>query len=223
MKLYTGPLSLFSAKVRIALDEKGLPYEPVSVDWNLQDRYLPHHPDVEALNPKGQVPVLVDGNTVVFDSTLIGEYLEERSPDPPLMPECLAERARCRRLEAFADEIVFPAAWDLIEEVFYAGPRGGGDAERAARARSELAARYGELDRELGDREFLCGRFSLADIAVFVMVQAATALGAAPAPGLARLGAWLERMRSRPAVRRDVDAMQSYAAECLAGDQRRAS
>ena len=64
MKLYSGPLSLFTSKVRIALDEKRLDYERVEVGWSLEHRYLPHHPDVVALNPKRQVPVLVDGDVV---------------------------------------------------------------------------------------------------------------------------------------------------------------
>ena len=89
VKLYSGPLSLFTAKVRIALDEKGLDYERIEVGWSAENRYEPHHPDVVALNPKRQVPVLVDGEIVVYDSTLILEYLEERSPDPPLLPKDL--------------------------------------------------------------------------------------------------------------------------------------
>ena len=83
MKLYSGPLSLFTAKVRIALDEKDVPYERIEVGWSLAKRYEPHHPDVVALNPKKQVPVLVDGDVVVYDSTLILEYLEERFPRSP--------------------------------------------------------------------------------------------------------------------------------------------
>lgn len=232
MKLYTGPLSLFSAKVRIALEEKGLDADPVSVGWSLENRYRPHHPDVMALNPKAQVPVLVDGDTVVTDSTLILEYLEERQPEPPLMPSGLAERARCRGLEAWADEILFPAVWDLIEEVFYSaggagrthagegrdadGEAGAGSSARASGARAALAGHYAWLDRELAGRDFLCGGFSVADIAVFVMMQAAITLGAAPDPGLASLRGWLDRTLARPAVRRDVDAMQAFAARCLA-------
>ena len=90
VKLYSGPLSLFTAKVRIALDEKRLAYEKVSVPWSLEQRYEPHHPAVVALNPKAQVPVLVDGELAVYDSTLIFEYLEERYPQPPLYPHDVA-------------------------------------------------------------------------------------------------------------------------------------
>ena len=55
MKLYSGPISLFTAKVRIALAEKGIPVERVEVGWTRERRYEPHHPDVVALNPKRQV------------------------------------------------------------------------------------------------------------------------------------------------------------------------
>ena len=90
MQLYSGPLSLFTAKVRIALDEKRLPYERIEVGWSLASRYRPHHPEVVARNPKAQVPVLVDGDVTVYDSTQILEYLEERAPEPPLYPPTTA-------------------------------------------------------------------------------------------------------------------------------------
>ena len=54
MKLYSGPLSLFTAKVRIALAEKGLAYERIEVDWKPRDRYLPHHPEVAARTREGK-------------------------------------------------------------------------------------------------------------------------------------------------------------------------
>ena len=138
MKLYSGPLSLFTAKVRIALDETSLESDRVEVGWTRKDRYLPHHPEVVALNPKREVPVLVDGDLVVYDSTLILEYLEDRYPEPPLLPRDPAARARCRQIEAVADEILFPFVWDLIEEVFY--PSTATDETRIAGAREGIAA-----------------------------------------------------------------------------------
>ena len=142
MRLYSGPLSLFTAKVRIALAEKGLAYERLEVGWSLARRYEPHHPDVVALNPKGQVPVLVDGELAVYDSTLIFEYLEDRYPEPPLYPRDVAGRARCRQLEAAADEILFPHVWTLIDQGFYpAGGRPRRGALAGARAASAASAK----------------------------------------------------------------------------------
>ena len=218
MKLYSGPLSLFTAKVRIALDEKGIDYERIEVGWSLARRYEPHHPDVVALNPKKQVPVLVDGAVVVYDSTLIFEYLEERFPQPPLYPAGLAERARCRQLEAAADEILFPAVWELIDGGFY--PAAAGDTAAAGRrenAKRRLAELQQGLDKGLAGREYLCERFSVADIGTFIMLSTASTLGAPPAAACTDLHAWLARVGARPAVRRELVAMAGHAAKARAG------
>jgi glutathione S-transferase len=213
MKLYSGPLSLFTAKVRIALDEKGLAYDRIEVGWSLADRYLPHHPDVARLNPKAQVPVLVDDDVVVYDSTQIFEYLEDRHPQPALYPRGAAERARCRRLEAFADEIVFPQVWELIAGGFYpAAAAGGPDGDRLSGAKSELRRLQAELDAELAGRETLCAGYSVADIAVFIMLTSAATLGAPAPETCANLRAWQARVGARPAVKREFEALLSFAA-----------
>jgi glutathione S-transferase len=213
MKLYSGPLSLFSAKARVALGEKQLPHELVQVGWSRQSGYAPHHPDVLALNPKGQVPILVDGDVAVYDSTLIFEYLEDRTPEPPLYPETFAGRARCRQQEAAADEIWFPHVWKLIEARVY---RVAGSADAADLATRALHAHYAGFDRELGAREYWCGAFSVADIASFILVNAAQSLGAPIPDGLERMRAWHERVAARPAVRAVVDDMNAAAARSLA-------
>lgn len=216
MKLYSGPLSLFTAKVRIALDEKALPYERIEVGWSLAHRYEPHHPDVVALNPRKQVPVLVDGDTVVYDSTQILEYLEDAYPKAPLRPASIAGRARCRRFEASADEELFPLVWNLIEEAFYPPANGVRDAARLATARTAIAAHYEGLDAQLKGRAYLCDDFSYADIANFIFTQSAATLGSPPADEQVALCVWLDRMRERPAVRREIDAMNAFVASLLA-------
>lgn len=215
MKLYSGPLSLFTAKVRIALDEKGLPYEKISVPWSLERRYEPHHPDVVALNPKAQVPVLVDGDVVVYDSTLIFEYLEEQYPDPPLYPLDVPGRVRCRQLETQADEILFPPIWSLIDAGFYPASAGGRDRERLAAAHAVLAKQYALLEKELTGRVWLCDRFSVADVATLVMVRAASGLGGAPGVKHSVLNEWLKRALARPAVRREMEEMNGFLANLL--------
>jgi glutathione S-transferase len=59
------------------------------------------------INPKRQVPVLIDDGVEIFDSTQIFEYLEDRFPDPPLWPREPAARARARQLELKSDEVFF--------------------------------------------------------------------------------------------------------------------
>jgi glutathione S-transferase len=215
MKLYSGPLSLFTAKVRIALDEKSLAYERIDVGWTLAHRYHPHHPEVVALNPKREVPVLVDGDVGVYDSSLIFEYLEDRYPEVPLYPADPAERARCRQLEAAADEILFRPVWDRIEEVFYPA-EGERDEARAECAREELLRQHASLDRELAGRDYLCDEFSVADIGTFIMLNAAATLGVPSSAEHLNLAAWLERTAARPAVQRESDAMQAFVARLFA-------
>ena len=87
IKFYSGPLSLFSHKVEIAMREKRLAFDRVMVPFSQGDGYHPKHPDVLKANPKGQVPVLVENGLTLFDSTLILEYLEDAHPDPALYPK----------------------------------------------------------------------------------------------------------------------------------------
>jgi glutathione S-transferase len=216
MKLYSGPLSLFTAKVRIALAEKGLPYESIEVGWSRVDRYLPHHPEVVRLNPKAEVPVLVDGDTSVYDSTLILQYLEDAYPEPALYPRSSSARARCRQLEAAADELLFPRVWDLIEEVFYPASDDSRDPERAGAAHAGLAQLASQLEKDFGAGPWLCGEaFSVADLALFVFFHAAATLGAPLPEACTSLRTWFERTAARPSVAREVEEMQAFVASTL--------
>src|ERR1019366_3499448 len=108
MRIYSGPLSMFGAKVEIAAREKGIEFELVMVTFDPARGYQPKHLDVERVNPKRQVPVLIDGDLELFDSTQIFEYLEDRKPTPALWPHEPVARARARLLEHCSDEVYFP-------------------------------------------------------------------------------------------------------------------
>ena len=205
MKLYSGPLSLFTAKVRVALAEKGLDSERIDVPFSRAGGYSPKLPEMLAINPKGQVPVLVDGDLSLYDSTIIFEYLEERYPEPRLYPTDVAERARCRQAEAAADEILFPHVYTLITEVFYK-PEAERDTARIEAARAAIADVYRGLDARLAGREYLCGAFSVADIGYILTITFAAGLGAAPPP-LPNLSAWMARVTARSTVRAELAGM----------------
>ena len=213
MKLYSGPLSLFTAKVRIALEEKELRYERVDVPFSRRSGYEPKHPDVVALNPKAQVPVLVDDDVTLYDSTVILEYLEDRHPDPPLYPKDPVERARCRQLELAADEVLFPHVFALVREVFYKPDPAQQDGAAIARAREAIQSLYGELDGHLEGRKWFCEAFGVADIAYALTLLFATQLGAPPSKSLANLQGWLERVSARPSVRKEIAEMTQSAAK----------
>jgi glutathione S-transferase len=202
LKLFTGPLSLFARKAEIALLEKGLSFERVMVPFSQTKGYNPRHPEVLAANPKGQVPVLIDGDLALFDSTVIFEYLEDAYPRPALYPRDPVERARCRLFDLFADEIMLMP----IRSLMYRNTPGERDPEqwaaneaKALPAEAELARHFAELESKLGDREYLCGAFGAADISVFMMVFWTLRLGGPVLDSYPGLAAWYERLCLRPA------------------------
>ncbi|MDP3937758.1 MAG: glutathione S-transferase family protein [Deltaproteobacteria bacterium] len=90
-------LSPYVRKVLVCLHMKGVPYEidPI-IPFMGDDRF-------SKLSPLRRIPVLIDADVTLSDSTVICEYLEERHPEPALYPRGVAERARARWLEEFAD------------------------------------------------------------------------------------------------------------------------
>ncbi|MDM0023039.1 glutathione S-transferase family protein [Variovorax saccharolyticus] len=206
MKLYTAPLSMFGAKVQIAALEKGLAFDCVMVPFDRDDRYEPKHPEVLRVNPKRQVPVLIDDDVELFDSTQIFEYLEDRFPEPALWPAGVAPRARARRLEIESDEVFFPHVIRLF------GLQDAMQSEPAIAACAGCAAFYGRLEALLADREFLAGPYSFADIAFYMAQVFAERKGALMTGATPRLLAWRERIGARPPVREVVGAMMRFLA-----------
>jgi glutathione S-transferase len=207
VKLYSGPLSMFGAKAEIALREKGVPFELEMVAFSQAQGYQPRHPEVLRVNPKRQVPVLIDGDVEVFDSTQIFEYLEHRWPTPALWPESPGARARARQLELSADEVFFPPVIKLM------GLRARPDPVEKPewiQAREGIEAYYAKMESLLADREWLAGDYSYADIA-FYMAQFFAARHTVPmAQACAKLLAWRRRMAARPAVKPVIEAMAGY-------------
>jgi glutathione S-transferase len=203
MKLYSGPLSMFGAKAEIAAHEKGLEFELVMVPFEMKTLYQPKHPEVLRINPKRQVPVLVDGDLEIFDSTQIFEYFESVKPGPALWPGDPKARARARLLEHKSDEVYFPHIVRLM------GLQTTPDDAAAIAARAEAARFYGEMERALGAHQWLAGSYSYADIA-FYMAQLFGERMGAPLGEQPALLAWRNRMGARPAVARVAGAMGRY-------------
>lgn len=208
--LYSGPLSLFSRKVEIALNEKGLAFERIMVPFNQTTGYDPRHPEVLALNPKRQVPVLSDCGLVLYDSTVINEYLDEAYPEPKLMPDTPVERARCRLDELYGDEILFQALKPLMHRTAPPSP----DRDRriaqeadALIAEEDLLRHYDVLEQKLAGRQYFGGGLSLADITLFMGMLFIRRLGGASFDGYPGLGEWYARLKLRPAFAQVVAEM----------------
>lgn len=207
MKLYSHPLSLFSAKVRIALAEKGLACEIEDVPLDAARGYEPKHPQVVLHNPKQQVPVLLDGDFVLYDSTVILEYLEESSPAVALYPRAAKARARCRLLELEADELFFAPVGRLIRRRYARAAGVAEDPKEWPEAVATVNAACARLSQQLGDSEFLCGEFSVADISHFLVASFAAGFGMAIPAEHVSLGRWFGRVAARPAVAGEISGM----------------
>jgi len=200
--LYVGPLSLFSRKAEIALREKGLDYERVLVPFTQAAGYQPKHPVVAKSNPKRQVPVLIEGDLTLYDSTVIFEYLEDAYPAPPLYPRAPQARARCRLVELEADEILFAPVKNLLYRTEPPLADAAAQARREAagsEAEADLTRQFAGLEVRLQGADWFCGdAFSAADIAMFMVVLWTQRLKGPRFSATPALAAWYARMLNRP-------------------------
>ncbi len=201
LKLYQFPNSGNSRIVRIVLAEKGLPFERVHIDVMKGDQ---NTPEFRRLNPLGRVPVLIDGETVLYESWVINEYLEERFPEPPLMPPDPAGRARVRLLIHYFETAFAPNAGVLILESLLKKPPAR-DESKILACRAAAAKHLEHLESTVGDRDFLAGAFSLADASYTPAMGALGKCGVDLEPHFPRLAAWLSRVQARASFAASAD------------------
>ncbi|MBI4519020.1 MAG: glutathione S-transferase family protein [Deltaproteobacteria bacterium] len=195
MKLYDHPDCPFCHKVRVVLAEKELEHEKLFVDLRAGEQ---RNPEFLKLNPYGKVPVLVDEDLVVYDSTIINEYLEDEYPLPHLLPEDSAGRARVRMLEDYCDNSFLPVAGLVLAEM--AKPEAERDAEKLKRYQGEVSRALVRVEGLLDGKEYLVGEFSLADIAFVPRVLVLPQLGVELDARLRQVAAWIQRLRQRPSI-----------------------
>ncbi len=105
MKLYSFFRSGTSHRLRVVLGLKGLAFDHVGVDLGKEEHL---QPAFKAINPQGLLPVLLEGDRVFTQSPAIIEWLEERHPEPPLLPSNAADRAHVRALAAIVGCDIHP-------------------------------------------------------------------------------------------------------------------
>jgi glutathione S-transferase len=209
LTLYHHGSSTCAAKVRFALEEKGLDWEGRYVDILAGEQFSPAY---LKLNPKGVVPLLVDGSFVLPESTVICEYLEEKYTDYPLMPVDPKSRAQVRLWTKAVDEELHPACSAITYVVshrhtilrngvgsFEDFVENGDSAGKAARllkwqwiqegieapgAKDKIRLYLDYLDKMeavLAKSKWLVGsRFTMADVAMAPYVNRLAALAMAP-------------------------------------------
>ena len=197
MKLYDHPDCPYGMKVRIVLAESGHDFELVAVDLHAGQH---HHPDFLKLNPFGKVPVLIDEDLVIYDSTTINEYLNDEyfPPDEALLPDDSGLKAQARMYEDYADQaFILPG---MAAERELARPPAERDQQRLTGAQDLLRKGLAMLERELEGKEYLAGTFSLADIAYAPTLMRLDRLGVRADFSLANVKTWINRLATRQSI-----------------------
>jgi len=198
--LYYGSGSPYAWRVQLALEEKGIPYEPVLLSFSQGDHKKPEH---LARHPHGKVPAIADDGVTVYESTPIVEYLEEKHPEKPLLPRDPAARARVR-MEEFEAALYFGDAFrEVGQRVFFTPPEQR-DQTAIESARAKVRSLLHALEaRVKGRGPFLVGEtLTRADLAWLPFVELAARGGVELDDATPTLRAWRDRMRQRPSYER---------------------
>lgn len=206
LKLYEHPLSAYAMKVKIALNEKGLDYETAIPDGMSMGKAAGEFVDA---NPRAEVPTLVDGDFRVFDSTVMLEYIEDKWPNPALLPKAPAERARVRMIEDVMDTQYEQNNWGTFEVLRYQRASGELADKLLAYGKRNIEQLQSWLDRQLGDRAWFNGEaFGWGDLSVIPYLNRSAGYGYLPPTGT-KLLAWMDRVNQRDSVAKVKAQMQA--------------
>jgi len=181
----------FCWKVRLGLAVAGASYQSTMTVLGQK------HPTVLNHNPKQSVPVLIDGETVMWESTVMLEYLDDVYAEGRLYAGSGARRALTRTRVAYSDGVVGPALRDLVFE-----RRSKRSADQDPSLIERSLESWQQVQRELdamldGQLTFSEG-FGAADCALLARVGVADAYDAGPTASTPQLKAWYERSKQRP-------------------------
>jgi glutathione S-transferase len=200
--LYYGSGSPYAWRAQFALEHKALPYERKILSFSEGDT---RKPEFIALNPRHQVPVLVDGDFVLYESNAIVEYLDEAYPatGAPLFPGDARTRALARRLILEVDNYFSKAADPVFEQAFWVKPEERNQ-ETIAAGKKAIAAEAALFTAAMrGD--FLVGPLSAADFALYPLIAFAKRSEDKKLPDLGfatlippQLAAWKKRIEALP-------------------------
>jgi glutathione S-transferase len=216
MKLIGIPASPFVRKVGVVLTVKALEYDSEVV--------MPGDtsPEFRAMSPLGKIPVLVDGEFYIADSSVICEYLEEKYPEYPVMPEGAEQRARARFLEEYGDSKLIENASIIFREKFVNPVMMGQDTnlERVAEAENELLPPLLDyLEIQVPPEGYLFGNFTTADISITSPIFNAEYTDYRVDPARwPKFAAFVQRVAEHPAVIKVRDAEQQVMSSMASGN-----
>jgi glutathione S-transferase len=180
----------------MVLHEKGIDFEIHEVDLSYKSE--------EFLNvsPYGKVPVLRVDGTSLYESNIVNEYLDEVYHSPKLMPENPEERASVRSWMAFADDYFFPSVYRVRM-----GPQREYPQEQIEEAKEKLDDVLSRLDQQLEAKQYLVGKYTLADIAHagnFHRLRELAESGEVYLHKYLNVVAWMERVENREGYKASV-------------------
>lgn len=192
MKVYFAPFAR-SLRILWTLEELNAPYEPVRVQFPPKSA----QPDYLGINPLGQIPTLIDGDTKLFESVGACEYINEKTGGGLAIKAGEPGRADYLQWLWFGEATLMPALGTMVRHSF--GADEGKSAVLLGEARAALLERVAVVETRLEGRQYLAGdRFTLADISVAYSLNLGGLLRVADdyPPNVA---AYFERMKARPA------------------------
>ncbi len=163
---YAGSGSTPSWKVWLSLEHKQIPYELKLLSFSAGEHKAPAF---LAVNPRGRVPTLSDGDFVLWESTAIIEYLEDRYPERPLLPRDPRDRGRVRRIMMEAD-LELDAAMDQMARATFRAPEGKRDPALLERGRTAALAFIARLEADVRGPFVDGAEPGMADYTVYPML-----------------------------------------------------
>lgn len=161
-------------------------------------------------NPNGRVPVLEDGDFVLWESNAILTYLAGQQPSRTLLPAAPRERAEVDRWLSWEGTYLSPAVWKVgFEKIVKPIMNKPADAAQIAAGTTEFAATAKVLDAALAERPYVAGKLSVADFAIAPFIRLATEACQLDITPYQNLGAWKQRMESRESVQRTMADAQA--------------
>jgi glutathione S-transferase len=196
MKLYNANLSPNALRVRAVAGELELPVEIIDIDLRKGENKTT---DFLKINPNGKVPVLVDGDFVLWESRAINAYLAAKKPERELYPSDLRKRAIVDQWSYWQAIHFGPAMQRIVFERLVKPRFGMGETDEKAveSGMKELAQWLPVLDADLAGKEWVAGALSLADFAVASTLIYAKPAGI-PLTDTLNIPAWMARMDARP-------------------------
>jgi glutathione S-transferase len=202
LALYAHPFSSYCWKVQIALSEMGLPFDYRSLEDSA------HNDAFQRLAPAAKMPILIDGDEVVFETSIIIEHLQLRFPDTMrLIPIDARDALEVRLLDRLSDCYLMGGVQAVVDDALR---------DEAARSPTAVAAARSRLDRayiwwntHMDGREWAVGDFSMADCAAAPALFYADWVHRIP-DELGALKAYRARLLAHPSVSRAVEEARPY-------------